>query len=92
MSCIVCSLPDLESWQCPPEPADKPAELGRVSPLERRRVVELGVALGRRVRLQLADTSHPILIAMELLFMKRVWQVPRNKIEVPILPNWKTDF
>ena len=57
---------DLKSWQGLPEPPYEPAELGRVSPLERRRVVELGVALGRRVRLQLADPTHPLLIAVQL--------------------------
>ena len=60
-------LPDLESGQCLPEPPDEPAELGRVAPLERRRVVELGVALGRRVRLQLADPPHPLLLAVQLV-------------------------
>ena len=87
-------MADLESWQCLPEPPDEQAELSRVSPLERRRVVELGVALGRRVRLQLADPPHPILLAVQLNSPRtnRVCQVceeKSSKIEDAILINLK---
>ena len=87
-------LPDLESGQCLPEPPDEPAELCRVAPLERRRVVELGVALGRRVRLQLADPPHPILLAVQLNSPRtnRVCQVceeKSSKIDDAIVINFK---